>query len=45
MAHIPGISDWLASVWDLQEVEGKRRERVRYLCPTSSLFCGGPASP
>lgn len=45
VAHIPGISDWLASVWDLQQVEGKRRERVGYLCPTSSLFCGGPAPP
>lgn len=43
MDHITGFPDLPAPAWALQDLEGKRRERMNFFS-TSSLLCRLPSS-
>lgn len=43
MDHITGFPDLPAPAWALQDLEGKRRERMENFFSTSSLLCRPPS--
>lgn len=44
MDHITGFPDLPAPAWALQDLEGKRRERMGNFFSASSLLCRPPSS-